>query len=147
MEVSFFVPGKPQPGGSKKAFVINGRAILTEANKNSKPWRVSVGFAAAEVIKTPFEGPLEVRFDFYMPRPQGHFGTGKKAGVLKDSAPTYHISKPDTTKLIRSTEDALKGIAWHDDSQIAVQHGTKLYANSAVGARITITNMMTLDDL
>lgn len=48
LEVAFTVLGKPQPAGSKRAFVNpkNGRAIVTEDNKKSKPWKQQVAVAA-----------------------------------------------------------------------------------------------------
>ena len=127
--IRFFVPGIPRPGGSKKGFYIPklNRVVITEDNPKSKDWRNSVAWAASEVIKTPLTGPLEVRFLFLMTRPKGHFG----ARGLRPSAPLYPIVKPDVTKLIRSTEDALKGIAWVDDSQVARQQGEKTYADRA----------------
>jgi Holliday junction resolvase RusA-like endonuclease len=137
--IRFFVPGLPRPGGSKRAFVnkATGRVVVTEDCKRSKDWRTAVAFKASEAIKSPFAGPVEVRFEFLMPRPKGHFGSGKNAGVLRSSAPAYPAVKPDVTKLIRSTEDAMKGIAWNDDAQAVKQFGEKRYAEIS-GAIITI---------
>lgn len=138
-KIRIWVPGIPRPGGSKKAFFIKslGRAVITEDNKRSKDWRNSVAFMAADHIKTPLSGALEVSFLFVMPRPKGHYGTGRYAGMLKASAPKYPTTKPDITKLIRSTEDAMKGIAWGDDSQVAHQDGYKAYGDNP-GCTITI---------
>jgi Holliday junction resolvase RusA-like endonuclease len=140
--ISFFVPGIPRPGGSKRGFVIPGtkRVIITEDCKRSKDWRTSVGFMAADCIKTPLSGPLEVQFIFIMPRPQGHFGSGRNAHKIKSSAPEWPAVKPDVTKLVRSTEDAMKGIAWRDDSQVIIQHAEKRYGDSP-GARIMICKL------
>ena len=44
---------------------------------------------------------------FWLPRPKGHFGTGKNAGKLKKSAPLYCSTKPDLDKLLRAVCDAL----------------------------------------
>ncbi len=84
-------------------------------------------------------GPLELRITFYLPRPRGHYGTGKKAGVIKGSAPAYPAVRPDASKLTRSSEDSLKGIAWRDDSQIVVQKIRKEYGTP--GALIQIIDM------
>lgn len=128
-EIRFFVPGTPRPGGSKKGFYIKklNRVIVTEDNPKSKDWRNSVAWAAAESVRTPLHGPLEVRFLFLLTRPKGHYGSRG----LRPSAPKYPTVKPDVTKLIRSTEDAMKGIAWIDDSQVARQFGEKIYADRA----------------
>lgn len=123
------VYGIPQPGGSKRAFVIPGtnRASVTDDNPKAKDWKTSVKWAAVESGMKPLAGPLELTIDFYFPRPKGHFGTGKNENVLKASAPIFHTVKPDATKCTRSTEDALTGIAWSDDTQVAVQTVSKRY--------------------
>jgi crossover junction endodeoxyribonuclease RusA len=137
-EIRFFVPGIPRPGGSKKAFYIKklNRVVVTEDNPRSMDWRTSVAWAAKEAVATPIAGALEVHFAFFLTRPKSHYG----ARGLKPSAPKYPTVKPDITKLIRSTEDAMKGIAWIDDSQIASQHGEKFYGDKA-GCWITIRRM------
>lgn len=136
--IRFFVPGIPQPGGSKKGFYIQKtkRVVITEDNKKSKPWRAMVAWAASEIIKVPLTGPLEVCYMFLVTRPKGHFG----ARGLRPSAPSHPTVKPDVTKLVRSTEDAMKGIAWIDDSQTVRQSAEKAYADRA-GCIITIRSM------
>lgn len=141
--VTFWVPGIPKPGGSKRGFLNpkTKRVIITEDCKASKDWRTSVAFVAAAAIPLWLPGPLRVTFSFYFLRPSGHYRTGKNAGRLRASAAGYPTGRPDLTKLIRSTEDALKAIAWRDDSQIVYQVATKRYADEgkAAGAQITIS--------
>lgn len=138
-ELDIWVPGIPQPGGSKNGFYNPklGRVIITDSNKKVKPWRAAVSQVASEAVATMLEGPLRMRMDFVFPRPKGHFGSGKNAGVLKRNAPPFPAVKPDATKLLRSTEDALKGILWKDDSQIVTQAATKRYGEQA-GCRIRV---------
>jgi len=133
--VRFFVPGLPRPGGSKRGFYIPKlkRVVITEDNKRCKDWRATVALVASDSIHEPLQGPLEVHFDFCLPRPKGHYG---KNG-LRPGAPAYPNVKPDSTKLTRSTEDSLTGIAWRDDAQIVTQLVTKRYAEP-IGAWITI---------
>src|SRR4051812_40217078 len=121
--IEIWVAGVPQPSGSKRGFFNPKlkRVLITDANKKAKPWMACVSAAASEKCKEMLDGPLRVRFDFKFPRPKGHFGSGKNSGVLKSNAPTFHTVKPDATKVMRSTEDALKGIAWIDDSQVVTQ--------------------------
>jgi Holliday junction resolvase RusA-like endonuclease len=139
--IKVFVPGIPQPGGSKRAFYIEKRkrVVVTEANKKSKPWRLDVAYVAKEHIKEPLRGPLEVHFRFVLPRPKSHFRSGKRAGEIRESAPRFPTVVPDTTKLIRCAEDALKGIAWIDDSQVVIQHASKHYGTP--GCEITISEL------
>jgi Holliday junction resolvase RusA-like endonuclease len=88
-------------------------------------------------------GPLSVNVTFYLRRPDGHYGTGRNAGQLKTSAPAYPTSKPDATKLWRSTEDAMTGVVFRDDSQIVQQSVGKRYCDGdqKPGALIEIASM------
>lgn len=149
--LTFFVPGIPAPGGSKSFMGLSkrtGRAILMDAGgQRNKDWRACVslaGWQAAhgnEAAKALMSGPIHLSCDFIMPRPKKHFHTSKKLrGQLRADAPKYHTSAPDTTKLLRSTEDALKGITWTDDSQVATQFARKTYGETT-GCHITITQL------
>ena len=149
MTISFFIPGIPAPGGSKRGFIYRGRdgrqhvAMTDAAGQRNKNWRATCATVAAEAMagKPMLEGPLLVIFSFVMPRPKAHFRTGKRAGELRDNPPLWHRSKPDALKLARSTEDALTGIVWRDDSQTASLSIEKRYTNIAdrqAGCRVTI---------
>ncbi len=152
MVTSFFAPGIPRPGGSKTAHVVRrkGGEIVTSATgrplvtmrddaKGNKEWRSVVALAATVACSAmvPLEGPLALRVVFTMPRPKGHYGAGKNAGVLRPTAPRWPTTKPDATKLLRSTEDALTGILWRDDAAIVLQWVEKAYGEKP-GARITL---------
>ena len=132
--IEFFVPGTPAPGGSKKAFYNPkaARAFITDDSKRSRPWKALVSDFALQAMagRVPLNGPLAVLMVFVLPRLKGHFGTGKNATRLKDSAPKWHTTKPDATKLLRSTEDACTGILWRDDAQIAQQEARKRYGDT-----------------
>lgn len=139
-QISFWVAGIPQPAGSKRAFYNPklGRALITEDNKKSAPWRAVVSEAAAQAVTAMMEGPIRVRFEFVLPRPKGHYGSGKNTAVLKRGAPAFPAVKPDCTKLLRGAEDAVKGILWRDDSQIVSQYASKRYGPQA-GVQITVS--------
>jgi Holliday junction resolvase RusA-like endonuclease len=142
--VNFRVYGTPRPGGSKKAFVIPGtnRASVTEDCKKSKDWRADVRHACQQAYSGPLlTGPLFMRIIFWIARPKGHYGSGKNAGVVKNSSPLYPATKPDTTKLIRSTEDALTKILWKDDTQVIMQVAIKKYTTDKPGADILVEEM------
>lgn len=139
--LEFFVPGVPAPGGSKKGFV-NPRTkrvvIVDDAGQKNKDWRNSVKFAARDAIHEAFSGPVSLDVTFYMPRPKAHY---RANGELKPSAPRFHTTKPDRTKLLRSTEDALSDAGvWRDDTQVVDGPVRKVYADdvSKTGARIVI---------
>lgn len=120
----FVVYAKPVPQGSSRAFVVKGRAVVTSANKNLKPYRQELTQAALAAmddygILKPFaekHAPVSITIDFYLERPA--------------SIPKKRIRpavKPDLDKLIRSTIDSLTGIAYQDDAQVVEVHATKVY--------------------
>lgn len=148
MKLTFFVPGIPAPGGSKR-FVGHskktGRAILIDAaGERNKNWRSIVGLVGAAEMREKavlsFTGPLRVRFDFILPRRKSDLNS---KGEVKASAPFYHTTKPDALKLARSTEDALTGIVWADDAQTAVLEISKRYADAGepCGCQIVIQTL------
>jgi Holliday junction resolvase RusA-like endonuclease len=137
--LQFTVLGRPQPAGSKRAFPvrkggqITGVAVTDDA-KRSRPWKDSVAHAAhyALLEHSPrgeglLDGPLELRVDFYVARPAGHYGTGRNREHVKRSAPARPVVRPDVTKLLRAVEDGCTGIIWRDDAQVVTQIARKFY--------------------
>jgi crossover junction endodeoxyribonuclease RusA len=128
--IEFFVPGVPATAGSKRAFYNKhtGKAMIVDTC-NNKPWRGTVQVFAQQAYSGPLlDGPLRVSLEFQMPRPKGHYRTGKRSNELKDNAPKYHTSKPDVLKMARLVEDALTGVIWKDDSLICVECLSKEYS-------------------
>ena len=80
--------------------------------------------------KEPITSPIGLTVIFYMPRPKAHYCTGKKADMLKDTAPEYHTSRPDVDNFCKLIFDALNGIFWKDDCQICRLFSEKLYSES-----------------
>lgn len=135
--LSFTVLGKAMPGGSKKAYVINGKAVVTEAS-NNKSWRQEVAAAGQLAMGSSplLLNALEVSMTFVRPRPKGHYRSGKNAHLLKSNAPAWPTTKPDVLKLARLAEDALSSVVYRDDAQIAAEHLFKVYG---VPERLEIT--------
>lgn len=122
---------KAASAGSKRAFKgKDGKLILAPASKFTKPWMDSVKWFAMKEVGPMclLEGPLHLIITFFLSRPRNHYGTGRNTGKLKSSAPPYPMVTPDLTKLVRAVEDALTGIVWKDDKQVAEQHMRKRYA-------------------
>lgn len=156
------VHGTPAPQGSKRHV---GNGVMVESSKKVKPWRQDVKHAAlaASAERTPCLDPtcacqphggtwgrddaLQVEVTFYLPRPRGHYGTGRNAATLKPSAPGRPWTKPDLDKLLRSTLDALgEAGLWADDSRVAVVLAEKQYADHRPpGAVIDVTRADLMD--
>lgn len=122
--IEFELIGTPATAGSKRAFPFrrkDGRLGVNVSPDNPAVghWMQSVAVAARNAYNGPLIlGPVGLEVTFYRPRPMGHFGKGKKAGILKASSPAYPLPKPDNTKLRRAIEDGMKGVVYKDDSQI-----------------------------
>ena len=134
--LTFTVAGMPPaPQGSKRHL---GNGVMVESSKNVKPWRFLVQQAAINLNHPTITGPISISCVFLFPRPRSHY-TAK--GTLRPNAPTYHSVRPDGSKCLRSTEDALvdSGLV-QDDARIALASFTKRYTTDAEhpGAIITI---------
>ncbi len=144
-----FARGRPAPGGSKSLFYDKqGKAHIAPASKHTKNWRDTVVFTWVQskyYREIPLDGPIKMELIFYFQRPQSHFGTGRNAGKLKPSAPLYPHKRPDLTKLVRSTEDALTNYAYTDDARIVIRTEAKLY-DTEQGCKIFIEEIETLQE-
>jgi Holliday junction resolvase RusA-like endonuclease len=120
---AFGVIGVPAPQGSKRAFVVAGKARMTDmGGKGAVAWRDSVAAAAlAAATSTPFDGPLglDVIFRFPMPasRPKRTQNAGK---CLKTTA-------PDSSKLLRALEDGLQAGGLIKDDARLCRHTVRKY--------------------
>lgn len=148
--IRFTVFGDPQTAGSKKAFMLrrrdgspvtrgNGSPIIniTDDNSKSKGWKQQVAYAARQAYRGELlDGPVRLTLTFFRPRLGSHFGTGRNAGRLKDSAPEHPTTKPDVLKLARAVEDALTKVVWGDDAQIVDERLVKAWGEPA---RVEVT--------
>lgn len=140
-----FVPGVPQPAGSKKGFVVKSkftgkhRAVIVDDAKHSRPWKTQISAMVSSAWSgSLLDEPLELSVVFTMPRPASHYGTKKGVRYLKSDAPHYHTNKPDATKLLRCAEDALLDVLLKDDSRVARQRVAKVYGEKP-GALIRVS--------
>jgi len=162
------VRGTPVPAGSKIPRIIPRvpgtrtgpptafRAILVDSSDMGGPnrkggrrrdWSDAIE-QAARVAATglpQFEGPLQVRMVFVMPRPKSH---RCKSGVPRESAPIYPISKPDVDKLWRLASDALTHAGvWADDSRVVDMKASKRYDDrEPAGVMITVEEIVQEDE-
>ncbi len=132
--IAFDVDGIPATKGSTRAVLSNttGRPmVLAASKKNARDqasWASAVGWACKIAMRgaPPLTGPVRVVIDFWLPRRPGDVGDRP-------------IQKRDGDKLLRSTWDALSGLAIVDDGQVVSWAGEKWFAdNRAPGAHITI---------
>ena len=91
----------------------------------------------AEMIRSqipaePFAGAVSVSASFYFERPKSHFGTGKNAATLKESAAADHLKTPDPDNLIKAVMDCMTRLrVYQDDGQVTQLYVEKLWENDA----------------
>lgn len=137
MRIEFFVPGKCQPAGSKKAFVVtdkkgkvvyvNNRPIvnIVDANDEAKPWKKIVAYYAGKAYSGPLlTGPIRVTFRVLRDELKSHLNSKGERNAEGRKYP-YPTSAPDVLKCSRGVEDALTGVIWKDDAQIVDERLTK----------------------
>ncbi len=114
---TIWIPGVPTSQGSKKAFIINKRAILVDATVDNKAWRKTV----TDAIKNDrgyrqIKGPVNMSIGYYMPK-------------AKSNKTKYMTQAPDVDKLMRSTFDSLtdSGLI-EDDSRVVSVSAQKVWA-------------------
>lgn len=123
----FEVYGTPVPQGSKRAFVVNGRAVIADVKgKELKAWRSLIVTAARAIAP---ETPLDEAVSVWVT-----FGIEKPASVTRE-VPSV---APDLDKLLRALLDGLtdSGLI-RDDSRVTGISAEKVYA-SRPGARVVV---------
>lgn len=136
--IEITVYGLPAPQGSKRGFVNRhtGRVAMVESSKNVKPWREAVKCAALEALESrelsigahcngAMIGAVRVEMIFTLPKPKS----------APKSRQTFPDRKPDLSKLIRSTEDALTDAGvWEDDARVVEVIAAKRYPSEGTDA-------------
>ena len=79
--------------------------------------------------KHPLEGAISVSMVFLMPRPKSHYRGGRFSHLLKSTAPTRHVSRPDLDNIIKFYLDAMTGMFWRDDAFVCTIEASKTYSS------------------
>lgn len=139
--IEIIVPGKPiaQPRHRSAAQLASGEALWAAAKQAKSPQHLRqllsrlvttrvylpkdepvIAYKQAIRLKAmshfrgmPWDGPVYMELVFLMPRPQNKFWKTRHL-------PRYpHEVKPDRDNLAKACKDALNGVAYVDDSQVA----------------------------
>lgn len=129
MLLAFDVQTKPVPQARPRFYVRrHGQKNIVGAYDPAKcktfkeviAWHAKAA-VSRQGIKRPAEGPISIRLVFQM---------GKNGKEL------YHTKRPDIDNLAKAVKDALKGIAYADDSQIVEAHLYKQYGGPEIRIEI-----------
>ena len=123
--MQFIILGHPVAQGRPK-FYRRGNFVGAYDPGKSKGWKEDIKWQVIEQKPVKLEGAIVMHLVFNLPRPKS---LPKK--VIE------HTKKPDLDNLAKAVKDSLKGVCYHDDSQIVHLHAEKRYAEPT-GVNITI---------
>lgn len=143
IDIRFHAVGKPIGQPRPRAFARKmGNKFVARVYDagTAEEWKSIVAVAARSALPSaPIGVPVRVELEFAMPRPVGHFGSGRNAAVLKSSSPSHPVGKPDLDNLAKAVLDALTQIGmWADDSLVVSLCIHKCYADNAQQAGVDV---------
>jgi Holliday junction resolvase RusA-like endonuclease len=109
-------------GPNGKGFVHN----YTPSKHPVQDFKATVRMAFEQAYSgAPLTGPLRCDAEFVMPRPQNMIWK------TREMPRAFHAKKPDRDNLDKALMDALKGLAWLDDSQVCQGNVEKWIASGS----------------
>jgi len=125
----FIYHGIPKPQGRPR-FAHKGKFVTAYDPQESRLYKNN--FAAQIVTQNPIliNAGIGVfmRLTIILPRPKNHYDS--KGRVKERFSVAPHVVKPDLDNLEKAIKDSLKGIVWHDDSQIYAVDKMKMYGDN-----------------
>lgn len=125
-EIHFFVPGQPVGKGRPRVSTRNG-IVRNYTPEKTRSYESTVAHEAhlAMAGAPLFEGPVGVVITALMQSPAKPSKALREALAL-DRA--WHTGRPDGDNIIKAANDAMNGIVWRDDAQVARCSFAKKYA-------------------
>lgn len=122
--IKIIVPGKPQGKGRPRFSRKTGRAYTPEATARYENFIALL--ARDEMDGPPLLGPLRVTIEAYVAVPKSWKALDRAMALLGLKAPE---TKPDVDNAAK-VMDALNGIVWIDDKQVARLEVEKFYSDN-----------------
>ena len=125
--VTIKVDGVPVPKGRAR-YVRRGNHISTYTPEKTRTYETLIKDSAIEAMGSsePLETPVSLYLYIRVPIPKSC--TKKRLQAIENGSekPT---KKPDASNILKSVEDGMNGVVYHDDSQIINIHVTKVYSS------------------
>jgi crossover junction endodeoxyribonuclease RusA len=145
-EIAFVVSGRPVPQGGLTRSPSGG--LYHSGGPRLRRWRAAIGLAARDAAggQPVITGPVVVVGRFVLARPANHYlpANGRRpVRQLRLDAPKYPAGMPDVDKLARALLDALTGVVFRDDAQVASLMAVKLYETDDLpeGVRVRVSTL------
>lgn len=139
------IPGEPvgQPRQRHRIVNANGRQEVQNYTPKRHPvtaYKQAVQLQAASgYVGDPLTVPVKLEAAFVFPRPQ------RLTWKTKPMPRAPHRNTPDVDNLLKAIKDALTGVLWRDDRQVAAVTASKWYAagGESPHTEIVVRTLMT----
>lgn len=130
--LSFSIPGRIGGKGRARSFLRKGVIAHSTPKKTASDEAVVRQFAHLAIVGAPLlQGPLRLEVIVYRMIPKSWSGKRRAAAI-------WITGKPDCDNVLKLIADAMNGIAYQDDSQIAALAMVRLYGiPECVGVTLT----------
>jgi Holliday junction resolvase RusA-like endonuclease len=124
--VTFKVDANPV-GKQRARYVKRGNFVQTYTPEKTRTYETLIKDAAIEAMgaSEPLETPVSLYLYIRVPIPKS---CTKKRLEAIDNGSEKPTKKPDASNILKSVEDGMNGVVYHDDSQIINIHVTKVYS-------------------
>jgi Holliday junction resolvase RusA-like endonuclease len=114
----------------ERARVLPGTSrVWSSRTRETTLYQAAIRVLAQDAMtgRPPFTGPVELVIEIHVGIPRSmpkYRRTRAMAGILRP------ITRPDSTNVLKAVEDALSGIVFRDDAQVAVTRAVKVYSEN-----------------
>ena len=125
--ISFTVPGTPVAKARARATMVAGRArMYTPAKTASYEGKVAYLGKQAMGALEPLNGPVSLTVECFFAYPSSWSKKRIAANLIKRE---WVTKTPDGDNCLKAVSDALNGVCWRDDCQVARAVVTKMYSD------------------
>jgi len=116
------LPGVPGvKGNSKRILRVRGRTIVASSAKDKAKENAAAYHIRRARPAVMFDGPVHVDVWFHFAIPKS------KEGKVNIGDPRWQ--RPDMENMIKMLHDAMNGVVWNDDAQVASLFANKVWAD------------------
>ena len=125
--VTFKVDANPV-GKQRARYVKRGNFVQTYTPEKTRTYETLIKDSAIEAMgaSEPLETPVSLYLYIRVPIPKSYSKRRTEACLNGLEKP---IRKPDSSNILKSVEDGMNGVVYHDDSQIINLHVSKVYSS------------------
>ncbi|ASS75793.1 hypothetical protein CIG75_12880 [Tumebacillus algifaecis] len=125
--IKFTVRGEPVAQGRPRATTVHGHVRMYDPKKSSDFKQLVMLVAQNHCPAQPLEGPLRMKLQVFRQIPKSF---SKKKTTAAENGEVRPTTKPDADNYLKAVKDALKNVAWRDDSQVVSVTVEKWYSTT-----------------